>query len=59
VRDGGREAERGEEEVAADNYSRAEYRKSAIRKAREYDDFYRDLVKAAWRLQRFKRRYGI
>lgn len=42
-RDGGREAEREKEEgerggegegVAADNYPRVEYRKSAIRKAR-------------------------
>lgn len=63
-RDGGREAEREKEEGEREKESRP----IIIRawnivnqrlEKRESDDFYRDLVKAAWRLQRLKRRYGI
>lgn len=64
-RDGGREAER---EKGEGGEREKESRPIIIRawnivnqrlEKRESDDFYRDLVKAAWRLQRLKRRYGI
>lgn len=65
-RDGGRE--RGRKGEGGGGEREKESRPIIIRawnivnqrlEKRESDDFYRDLVKAAWRLQRLKRRYGI
>lgn len=61
-RDGERGAERGEEQEKKKSRPIIILARNIVNQRlekRESDDFYRDLVKAVWRLQRLKRRYGI